>query len=87
MLLDKQQTKYNQKVTGTFLYYARVVDSAMLMALSVITMERGAPMITTMKNTQQFLDYAAANNEVVITYKASNVTLAVHSDASYLYEP
>ena len=34
-----------------------------------------------------FLDYAASQEEAVITYHASNMVLACHSDASYLSEP
>ena len=32
------------------------------------------------------LDYIASNPDAVVTYKASNMLLAVHSDASYLSE-
>ena len=61
-LLDKQQTKFIQEVMGTFLYYPSAVDSTMLMALSAIAKEQAAPTTITMRNTQQFLDYAATNN-------------------------
>jgi hypothetical protein len=36
-LLSKEEKKYIQQVLGTFLYYARAVDSTMLTALSSIT--------------------------------------------------
>ena len=39
-----------------------------------------------MKNVQQVLDYAAAHPHAIITYHASNMVLAGHSDASYLSE-
>ena len=32
-LLDKDDKKFVQQVTGTFLYYARAVDSTMMVAL------------------------------------------------------
>jgi hypothetical protein len=35
----------------------------------------------------QFLDYAATQDDVILTYKASDMILAIHSDASYLSEP
>jgi hypothetical protein len=35
----------------------------------------------------QILDYLATQEEAVLTYTASDMTLAVHSDASYLSEP
>ena len=40
-----------------------------------------------MKQTQQFLDYLATQDEAVLTYSASKMILTVHSAASYLSEP
>ena len=40
-----------------------------------------------MKQTVQLLDYLATQEEAVLTYHASDMKLAVHSDASYLSEP
>jgi hypothetical protein len=40
-----------------------------------------------MEQTKQLLDYIATQEDAVITYKASDMILAVHSDASYLSEP
>ena len=40
-----------------------------------------------MKQTLQFLDYAATQEETVVAYNASKMKLAAHSDASYLSEP
>ena len=42
-LLDKDGKKFVQQVTGTFLYYARAVDSTMLVALSVLASEQASP--------------------------------------------
>ena len=39
-----------------------------------------------MKKVKQFLDYAASNPNAVLTYKESDMVLALHSDASYLSE-
>ncbi len=36
---------------------------------------------------KQFLDYMASQDKAVLTYKASNMVLAVHSNTSYLSEP
>jgi hypothetical protein len=35
----------------------------------------------------QFLDYAASQEDTIITYQASNIRLAIHTDTSYLSEP
>ena len=40
-----------------------------------------------MCHTQQLLDYLATQEDAVLTYNASNMILAVHSDASYLSKP
>ena len=40
-----------------------------------------------MQQTEKLLDYLATQEEAVIRYNASNMKLAVHSDASYLSEP
>ena len=39
-----------------------------------------------MKKVKQCLDFVASQEDAVITYKASDMVLAVHSDASYLSE-
>ena len=75
-----------QQVLGTFLYYARAVDSTMLVALSAIASEQAAPTTATMDKVMQFLDYAASQDEAILTYHASDMVLALHSDASYLSE-
>ena len=85
--LDRAKTKFVQEVTGVFLFYARAVDSTMLVALSAIAAEQGAPTENTLAKVHQFLDYAATNPEAIVTYKKSNMVLAIHSDASYLSEP
>jgi hypothetical protein len=39
-----------------------------------------------MKRVKQLLDYCASQEEEVLTYHASDIVLAVHSDAGYLNE-
>ena len=85
--LDKAGKKFIQEVTGVFLYLARAVDGTMLTPLSALASEQSAPTITTMEKCLQFLDYAASQEDAILTYKASDMILAIHSDASYLSEP
>ena len=85
--LDKNGKQYVQQVVGTFLFYGQTVDSTMLAALSATASDQAAPTETTMKKTKLFLDYAASHLDAVLTYQASNMVLALHSDASYLSEP
>ena len=85
--LSKEDTKFIQQVTGTFLYYARAVDPTMLVALSAIAAGQAAPTARTMEKCLYFLDYAATHPDAILTYSASDMILSVHSDASYLTEP
>ena len=85
-MLGNKTKKYIQQVLGTFLYYARAIDPTMLVALSVIASEQASPTQSTMKKVDRFLDYAASQEQALLTYGASNMVLAVHSDASHLSE-
>ena len=85
-VLGKEAKKYIQQVLGTFLYYARVVDPTMIVALSAIASEQSSPTRAKMKKFDQFLDYAASQEQDVLTYEAPDMVLAVHSDALYLRE-
>ena len=61
----------------------------MLVVLSTIAAEQGAPTENTLHKVNRFWDYAATHPDAVVTYnyKASDMVLAIHSDASYLSEP
>jgi hypothetical protein len=85
-LLDKEGKKYIQEVIATFLYYARCVNSTMLMTLGSLATQHAYPTTNTKKLVHQFLDYAATHPNAIIAYQASNMVLAVHSNASYLAE-
>jgi hypothetical protein len=85
-LLDKVEKTYVQAVTGTLLYYARLVDSTILTTLNAIATQQAAPTESTMEEIKQLLDYCASHEEAIVTYHALDMILAVHSDASYLNE-
>ena len=85
-LLGKVGKKFIQKVNGKFLYMGRAVDPTILTALSALASQQAAPTETTMKQAKQLLDYLATQEEAVLTFRASNMVLALHSDASYLSE-
>ena len=59
----------------------------MLTALSALASEQANQMETTMQKCKQFLNYAVSQEDAVVTYKTSDMKLAIHSDASYLSEP
>ena len=84
--LDKVGQTFIQAITRTLLYYARAVDPTILVALSAIASQQAKPKQITMERAKQLLDYCATKEEAVITYNASSMILAVHSDAGYLNE-
>ena len=73
-------------MTGKFLYLGRAVDHTILAALSSIAAQQASPTEETRKRAQQLLDYLATQEDAIVTYCASDMVLAVHSDASYLSE-
>jgi hypothetical protein len=85
-LLNKTKKTFVQEVIGTFLYYAQCVHSTMLTALGSLAMQQANPTVNTIIKVRQFLDYAATHPDAIITYHASNMVLAGHSNASYLSE-
>ena len=64
-----------------------ITTSTILTTISAIASQQANPTEDTMKQTNQLLDYLASQEEAVLTYSASDMILAVHSDAGYLNEP
>jgi len=80
----KDEQKRVQTISGKFLWYGRAVDTTMLTSLSELAAQQSKPTENTMKNTKQFLDYCATQHPAVLTYRKSDMILAVHSKAGYL---
>ena len=70
------------QVTGTFIFYARAMNSTMLPDLSSIASEQNPPTNNTMKRFKQFLNDAASQEEEIITFNASGMVPEIHSNAS-----
>jgi hypothetical protein len=83
----KAEQKYIRQVIGTLLYYGRAVDSTIITGLSSLAAAQANPTTHTLSLVKWLLDYAATNPNAILTYKKSDMVLAVHSDASYLSEP
>jgi hypothetical protein len=83
-LLSKENKTDIQEVIGTFLYYARCVDSSMLPALGTLATHQATPTKNTMKKIKEFLNYTLTNPNAVVTYHASKMVVAEHSNALYL---
>ena len=85
-VLGKDEIKFIQRVVGKFNFIGRAIDGTLLTALSAIASEQAAPTATTMGKVKQILDYVASHEDPVLTYNASDMVLAGHSDGSYLSE-
>ena len=85
--LAPAQIKRLQEVIGTLLYYARAVDSTMLVALGTLASAQTKGTEQTMEALVHLLNYAATHPDAVVRFYRSDMLLAIHSDASYLSEP
>ena len=82
--VSDKEIKYVQRVIGSLFYYARAVDSTLLMALSSIAAQQTQATSATMKKVTQILDYVATHPDACVTFLWSAMQLVCHSDASYL---
>ena len=82
--VGKEEQTHIQKINGKFLWYGRAVDPTTQVPLSALASQQSKPTQNTMANAQQFLDYMATQEPAVLTYRKSDMILAVHSDAGYL---
>ena len=85
--LDKQDIKGLQAIIGTFLFYARAVDSMMLVALGTLTASQTNGTQATLDAAIKLLNYAASHPDAKVRFHTSKMQLHIHSDASYLSEP
>jgi hypothetical protein len=73
-----------QQIIGVLLYYARMVDNTMLVALGTLASAQAKGTEATMDATTHLLNYCATHPDAKIRYHASDMTLHIVSDASYL---
>ena len=82
--MDVRGKRFIQQVCGKCLFLGRAVGSTLLCPISAIALQSAKPTEETLQQTQQFLDYVATQEEAVLTFNASDMKLAAHSNASYL---
>ena len=58
----------------------------LIMLLSALASEQANPTEKTLSKIKQLFDYIASQEDAVLTYRASDMILAIYSDASYLSE-
>ena len=81
--LDKKEKWLIQQVCGKTLFYGRAVNSTVLTTISTIASQQAHPTENTMAHTKQLIDDLATQEEAVLTYRASEMILLVHSNARY----
>ena len=69
---------------GALLYFARAVNYKLLAALSAIGTQQANATEDIARAILQVLDYVATSPNNDITFRASNMVLAGHSNAAYL---
>jgi hypothetical protein len=84
--LDDAGIKRVQGIVGAVLYYARAVNNKLLVGLSAIGTQQAAATEATNAAVSHLLDYLATYPNDGITFRASDMILAAHSDAGYLNE-
>ena len=72
------------EVLGTLLFYARAIDSTMLTAIGELAAEQSQATKSTMDKLSQLLNFCAAHPDATVRFTASDMILAVESDASHL---
>jgi hypothetical protein len=84
--IEAHRVKRLQRVVGVCLYYARAIDSTMLVAVGTLASAQTRATFNTEIAITQLLDYAATNPNARLQFKASDMILNIHSDASYFSE-
>ena len=84
--LDKHGITRVQSIAGTFLYIARDVNPAMLVALNEIGAEQDSLTNDTIQKTKMIMDYAAMQPDAVIRFHASDMYLHIYSNVAYLVQ-
>eukprot|EP00956_Cyclotella_meneghiniana_P014140 scaffold21040_cov41-Cyclotella_meneghiniana.AAC.5 len=82
--LDLKGIRRVQQIVGSLLFYARAIDNIILPALSTIASSQANATEQTLKQCEQLLDYCATHPSATVRYRASDMVLNIHSDASYL---
>ncbi len=83
----KAEEKYIRQVIGVLVYYWQAVDAIIITGLSSLAAAQAKPTVHTVFFIKWLLNYIATNLDAFITYKKSDMLLAVHSDTSYLSKP
>ena len=82
--LDSYDNLCVHSIVGALLFYSRAVDNKLPVALKELGQQQASATPATNNDIMQLLDYLATYPRDGITFRASNMVLAAHSDAAYL---
>ncbi len=85
--LTPKEIKHVQDIVGTLLYYAGAVDPTLLTTLSTIAAQQANGTRAVADACHELLDYIATHPNAGNWYKACNLVLLVHFNATYLSKP
>ena len=80
----KKQIHLIQQINGTFLYYARAINSTMMHAPNDLALQVIVGTMKTEEAQECFLNYCAINPYASIVYYASHMIIRADTDAAYL---
>ena len=76
-----------QTVVGTSLYYARAVDTTIIVSLDSISEEQANITESTSKSVTQMLNFPVTHYEAITRYHTRGMILRIHSNTSFLPYP
>ena len=83
-ILEKEGITIIQSIVGASLYFGRIIDNTILVAVNDIGSQQAKPTEKTLSLTTWLLDYMATHPNPSITYKKSDMQYWISSDSSYL---
>ena len=85
--LIEEKIRRVQDVVGTFVWYGALCDPTLAASLSALATRQSKGTDNVKKASHQLLDCLATHPNAAIRYHASNMILALDTDASYLSDP
>ena len=82
--LNAHDTNRVQKIVGSCLYYSRAIDATIVQATNSVSSEQAKPTQKVLKDAERIVQYLSKYPSNKLVYKASDMILHSHSDASYL---
>jgi hypothetical protein len=83
-LLDPAAIKTLQEQVGCLLYYARIIDSTIVPAVTHFSSRQGSPTVAVAAAMTRLLQYCARYPNNTLMYHACPMQHHIHSNASYL---